>query len=837
MMAPNNRKAVTRLSLRSLKAAPMRSLAVICATVLTTLLITSIFTMVMSINKSMELAQMKTSGSDFHGSFKYLTLDQVETLKAHPAVREYGVSLMAGQLTNKVFADSPVEVLQMDKNDARHGFIRLIEGGLPVAEEEVVLSTWALDKLKIPHEPGQRVPLVIDIGERVIARDFVLSGYYEADKNLAMAGLALVSKAFTDQNLADIDPVLSRDSGSYVNTYHLSVMFNNSFNIENKLRKVLADSGLDVPYGVNWAYTATTLADNPLSVLPYLAVVAVIMFSGYLLIYNIFYISVVRDVKFYGLLKAIGTTPGQVRRVITKQAELLYLAALPVGLGSGYGVGRLLVPMLNSFSGEPMESAYSASPWIFVFAALFSYLTVRIAASKPGRMAARIAPVEAVKYAGVSSGRRKLKRSRRGARLYSMAFANILRHPKKLVLMITSLALSVVLFGIIFTLISSLDMNKYLNSYITGDFVIRNKAVVFTEGTRPGDSYKLSDGLMNTFASLEGVERADNVFYKSELYPPDAAVRAVLEPLEESLTSWVWENNFIMLDLYGIDPGWYGLVQQDLLEGSFDQAKFASGDYVLVSESLIGPERAQTYYHPGDRITYAGLGKTYEVMAVLKSDALFPATTQAFSSLGYNAFLPAAELTGALPEGSEPVMAISSTLQVTPDKLDSVEEALTSLTAGADELVLKSREDYRQELGGFIRVIQTLGYGLSFVIALIGILNYVNTVVTGVINRKHEFALLESVGMTRKQLKRVLVYEGLYNALCITAVTSTLGVLLTYTIAKSISGNIEFTEFRMSWLPFVLTVPILLIIAYTVTVSSYRMLAGNTLVERLRQPE
>ncbi|WP_203457077.1 ABC transporter permease [Paenibacillus tepidiphilus] len=838
MMTPNNRKVITRLSLRSLRAAPMRNLAVICATVLTTLLITSIFTMVMSINKSMELAQMKTAGGDFHGSFKYLTREQVETLKAHPSIRESAISLQTGRLSNAVFTQSPVEVLQIDESYARHGFVNFVEGGLPAREEEVVLSTWVLDKLEIPHKLGERVPLKIDIGGQVITGDFILSGYYEADKNLAMAGLAFVSKAFTDKNLAGLDPVLSKDSGSYVNTYVLSVMFSSSVNIENKIRKVLADTGLDVDYGVNWAYTATTLADNPLSVLPYLAVVVVIMFSGYLLIYNIFYISVVRDVKFYGLLKAIGTTPRQLRRVITAQAKLLYLAALPVGLGSGYAVGRLLVPMLNSFSGETMESAYSASPWIFVFAALFSYLTVRIAASKPGRMAARIAPVEAVKYAGINAGARKLKRSKRGARLYSMAFTNILRQPKKLVLMITSLALSVVLFGIIFTLISSLDVNKYLNSYIAGDLVIRNKPnLVHVEGERPGDAYQLSEKFLPVLGSLDGVERVDNVFYKTELYPPDEAMLAALKKDDKSRTSWKWESNPILLNLYGIDAGWYDHVPQDIIEGTFDRTKFDTGNYVLVSEAIFSPEDYQTYYHPGDKITYKGLGKSYEVMAVVKSGALEAAVMQMSFAFGYNAFLPAAELTKALPAGSEPAMALSSTLQVNPDKLESVEQVLKSLTAAADELTVKSREDYRQELGRFIRVIQTLGYGLSFVIALIGILNYVNTVVTGVINRKHEFALLESVGMTRKQLKRVLVYEGLYNALCVTAVISTAGALLTYTVARSVAANIVFTNFRMNWLPFILTVPILLVIAYAVTVSSYRMLAKNTLVERLRQPE
>ncbi|MEC0167193.1 FtsX-like permease family protein [Paenibacillus graminis] len=842
MISTNNRKIVTRLSLKSLKANPMRNLAVICAVILTTLLITSIFTMVLSLNKSMELTQMKTSGTDFHGGFKYLTPAQVETLKKHSSIREYGVSLHAGELRNEVFKNTRVEVNQTDKSSARHSFVNFIEGGLPVAENEVVLNTWVMDKLGIKHALGQKATLDIDIGERVVQQDFIVSGYYEADKNLSMAGLAFVSEAWVQKNLSSIDPVKSKASGSYVNTAELSVMFSNAVDIEKKLNKVLADTGLDVPIGINWAYTTSSLSDNIIKMVPYLAVILIIMLSGYLLIYNIFYISVVRDVKFYGLLKAIGTTPRQLKKIITIQSQLLYLTGLPFGLVSGYGIGLALTPLLGTISGEPVETSYSASPWIFIGAAVFAYLTVWIAASKPGRMAARIAPVEAVRFAGVSAKRKMNKRSKRGAKLYGMAFANLFRNKKKLFLMLTSLSLSMILFSVIFTVISSLDVNKYLSSYIAGDVVIRNRAIVQVLGERPGDPYKLSETFQSELGKIDGVERVDNVYFKYENYILDETIRTALKPLTETAQpdpalTWVLKNNLIQLDLYGIDAGWYGLVQKDVIEGSFDPQKFASGNYVLVTKSIMTEDHYPSYYHPGDHIEYEGLGKSYEVMAVLNSDALYAATTQFYPAYGYNAFFPSSELTRKLPGGSDPPMALSATLHIDHAKLDSAMQAAKSLAASSDDLVYKSREDYRQELGGFIRIFQTVGYGLSFIIALIGVLNYINTVITGVITRKNEFALLESIGMTKRQLKKVLVYEGLFNVLLTVSITSTIGVFLTYSISKSITDSMAFTVFHMGWLPFILAVPVLAAIAYTITLSSYRMLSKDTIVERLRQTE
>lgn len=138
---------------------------------------------------------------------------------------------------------------------------------------------------------------------------------------------------------------------------------------------------------------------------------------------------------------------------------------------------------------------------------------------------------------------------------------------------------------------------------------------------------------------------------------------------------------------------------------------------------------------------------------------------------------------------------------------------------------------------GFIRIFQTIGYGLSFVIALIGILNYINTVITGMISRRNEFAILESVGMTRKQLKKMLVFEGLYSVLLTSLIVSTAGIGLTYAVARGVTDNIAFAEFRLNPLPIAAAVPLLIAIALSVTLAAYRRMSRATIVERLREAE
>lgn len=835
-----NGQGIYRLAKRSLRTNRMRNLIIVCAVVLTTLLITSVFTMGFSINRSMELSKMKTVGSDYHGGFKYLTPEETDKIAHHPSIKEYGKFIHVGDAMNEVFRTSRMEISQFDENTAKHSFIHFKEGGLPDGENEIAMNTWALDLLGVSHQLGAKVPLEMEINGERMSKTFELSGFYEADQFVAMAGLAFVSEAFVQENLSGINPEQTRLTGTYTNTTDLSVMFNNSFGIEDKIKKVLADTGIKAEYGVNWAYASVGIFEDPMNVLPYVGLVLIIMLSGYLLIYNIFHISVVRDIKFYGLLKTIGTTPTQLRRIITMQANRLFLIALPFGLAAGYGIGVWLTPMMSTFSSMEEETAFSVSSLIFIGAAVFSYLTVRIAASKPGRTAARISPIEAVRYTGLGDvSRKKKKRSTQGAKLLRMAWANLFRHKKKLVLMLASLSLSLILFSIIYTVISSFDVNKYLSTFISGDVVVKEMPDPSQRGS-VGGTTAITKDIIQSLAAIDGVEHLDKVYFRSESLKIDEKIKRYLEPLAKDedprmpIYTSVLGSGAVWVQLHGIDPGWNDVLQKgDILSGSFDPEKFASGQYMLITVATLGEDETASYFRPGDRIQLEGMDKSYEVMAVLKQEALYAAGTQSYTSGGFNAYIPGEEFARSVADPG----ILSATLHADPAKLEQVLGSSQALVDSYPDLMMKSREDYQKEMDGFIRVFQTIGYGLSLIIALIGILNYINTVITSIITRRNEFAILESVGMTRKQLKKTLIYEGLYGVVLVALIGGTAGLYLTYVVAKTISVNLAFTVFHMSVWPVASAIPLLAVISLAITLIAYRWLSKASIVERLREAE
>lgn len=169
------------------------------------------------------------------------------------------------------------------------------------------------------------------------------------------------------------------------------------------------------------------------------------------------------DIRYYGLLKTIGVTPKQLRRLIRQQALLLSALGIPVGLLLGYGVGAAAVPITMSTS--TMGGRYttvSVSPWIFLFSSVFALLTVLLSCARPGRIAGRVSCGGGALHRAAVVGE-NAPEGRQGHPI-QMAAANLGRDKKKTALVMVSLSLTVVLLNLLVTFIGGFDMDKYLVS-------------------------------------------------------------------------------------------------------------------------------------------------------------------------------------------------------------------------------------------------------------------------------------------------------------------------------------------------------------------------------------
>jgi len=126
---------------------------------------------------------------------------------------------------------------------------------------------------------------------------------------------------------------------------------------------------------------------------------------------------------------------------------------------------------------------------------------------------------------------------------------------------------------------------------------------------------------------------------------------------------------------------------------------------------------------------------------------------------------------------------------------------------------------------------------LSLIIGLIGVLNFLNAILTGILTRRHELAMLQSIGMTGHQLKAMLIWEGLFYSLGAVVVSLLLSIAAGPLLANVLSNLFWFFTYRFTVLPILLVAPIFTVLGIAVPLIVYHVVSRRSIVERLRETE
>lgn len=839
------------LNQRTFRKNKGRNLVAVLAILMTTLMFTTLFTLAQSMNKNLVEMTFRQTGYDAQASFKDITPEQAEKLAAHPDVKELGESIVLGLAENDKLAGRQVEIRWANDSYATHSFAAPTTGQMPQAANEVALDTIALDRLGIPHELGQTVTLewrkdLSDQDSEPLQAEFVLCGFWEGNESV-YASMAWVSREYADQmtggNPASENGVLGLFMAQ-VNLYSDS-------NIEASMEQILADTGLTgLDYSVNLAYSPEMGATALQETLPMYLGMVLVFLAGYLIIYNIFQISVTADVQFYGKLKTLGTTTRQIKKLIYGQANRLCLIGIPVGLVLGWVLGLVLVP---AFTGIIKDGgSVSANPLIFVGSAAFAWLTVVISCLRPARLAGKVSPIEALRMSDTSiSNRKKAKRSHNGASLAGMAWANLGRNKKRTITVICSLTLGLVLLSCFYAKNAAFDMEKYLAELSIDDFELADvTSEDYINGYDPQGT-TLGAELVQELESMDGVEATGHQYSHQFVWQFDDQMTENLKGFytEEMLNDWAsydptgvdafhqavdtQQMNAVIFGLDGIPLDTITQTQH-IMQGSFDPDAFASGEYVLAIGPAIGAgEEYPVLPVPSVGSTVTLEGKDYTVMAVVDPVMSIDdgaAESGAPASMEQHFILPADAFRQYWSENTLRKLF----LNVDDDHIEAVQTWLDDYTATVDSsLPVTSRQTMAAQYESETRSAAVMGNAISTIIALVGVLNFVNSMVTAIVSRKREFAMIQSVGMTKKQLCKMLVYEGLDYA-AITLVVSWLvsAFAVGVVIRAMVAGG--FTTFHFTLLPLAICTPILLVFAVLIPFICFKNLEKQSIVERLR---
>lgn len=849
MRKVKNQKVIRNLSDKSFRASRTRNTIAVLAIALTSMLFTTLFTIGLGSVENFQQQTMRQSGGDSHGVIKDITMEEYEALKDHPLIKESAAcEVLADSVANPEFLKRHVELWYVPEYHYPHRYLEIEEGRAPEKADEVLVDEVTIELLGLPKETDQEITLSLQVGMADPAaedRTFTVTGILKADPAMN-TGFVVTSEDYLTKYAEEIKAA-EREEYAMTGRIDMDVNFSNSFNIQKKLEQVITESGYSVTEGdknylssnVNWAYVSDGAQSDPMTMGAVAGGLFIILLTGYLIIYNVFQISVVKDIRYYGLLKTIGTTGRQIRKIVRRQAWKLAVAGIPLGLVTGFFVGKGIVPLVverSAYQGSDVQ--VSLNPWIFAGAILFSLATVWISTRKPARIAGRVSPIEAVRYTEDQNEKKKEKKGTDGGKLWRMALSNLARSKGRTVIVILSLSLSVILLNSIFTVTSSFSMDQFLKKFVVSDFLIANAEYFNSEyyGVKEGiEEISLSESFIRACEEEDGFERGGRLYMSNEV----GLEAETYQPTENVMTDENGEfyNMFgsekvpyqrnedgnYRTTFYGLED--YPLEKAEPFEGETDlsviKEKLATGKYLLGAVATDDNDQViedEIYYHAGDHVTLVmkdGEKREFEILSLIKEN-YYGLTNRMGSQF---AFYTTADVFLSM---ESPDYLMSYEFDVEDGREAQFEEFLENYTTTQEPLMhYESKQKWLDEFNGLTGLFTLVGGVLTMVVGVIGILNFVNATLTGIVTRKREFAIMEAIGMTKRQLTRMLMLEGLYYAGFTILCSLAGGCLLSVTLVRILADGMWFMEYQFILWPMLIVFPILLLLGVLVPYLAY----------------
>ena len=743
---------VKKLATRSFHRERQRNLFAIIALALTSFMITATFSIGFSYFETYQMQQIRLMGTTANVGITNVTEEQLVEIESSSLVLDVGIQQRLGSVDAQQLQSARLGVVWIDNTEwkaHRLPTISGVVGNYPSSKNEIMLPTWALKQMGI-SEPqiGMEIVLSYQIGDNndYLTDTFLLSGYYTdyISPRINNRGFVYVSTAFKDSLNVSLD-----------NSVTAMIRFQGNDDVDKNCERLQRI----ITFTEKQAFEIVPLgqATGGPVVLAVIILAVFISFSGYLLIYNILYISVVKDIQFYGRLKTIGTTKKQIKAIIYKQAIKISCIGIPIGLLLGAVVSFGIVPyFLNMMysTNSDVGSKVSFSPLIFIGAAIFTFITTMIASMKPAKIAGSVSPIAALRYtaASVKSSIRncgKMKLSR-------MAWNNVFRNVKSTTLVFASLFFGLSLFLVVTGLLHGLSPENYVSQWGVSDFAL-------TYSIHEKEDL-ISNEMVSEISQIDGIENLRLTYaafpqVTADVLYDDAVFHDFLMSLDgvsgldfsDPAKLENYQQNFFS-GVFGIDSAYLEEINKTL-NSPVDMSAFEQGNVVLLSKTVEG------IIQPGQEITIQTQNGQHSF--VVANGFL----NDGFRAGGGNERGTAPDLyisQAALQELFPQYRVFRVAFDTDGQHDENILQELKQITASQTNIDIISRYERREEMRDYLTTANVLGTGLSVILLLVGVMNFVNTMVVNVSTRRYELAVLESVGMTKRQIKWMLSMEGCY---------------------------------------------------------------------------
>lgn len=736
------------LSIKNLKMNKSKSRLVVIAIILSTCLITAISILCYSMQQSKIRTIIEKYG-DSHVMYRYLTDEQLEQLKNNKKLSNVREHIYLG--VNKEYLPYTIRLASQDQDPDRIDN-RIKDGTWPQKYNEIAMSEWIIKEIGKEPKVGEKIELFYLYDDKDVKQDFygefVISAILQDNEEAGLIADLVVSKEYAIKNAKDKYRSIS------------VVAKCKGINIESIAEEVGEKIGLkDRQIKLN-QYYLNALGSSKEAIKPFLIVTSVVVLATVLVIYSIFNISIKERVTQLGILAGLGATKKQIRRLIFREGLILALIGIPLGIVLGHILSYIIIPVIPL----NIKLKVTTSPIIILIVIIIILLTIVISLRRPSKVASKISPIEAIRYTGVENGSNKKERkSVKNISISKLAYFNILRNKKRTLITIVSMTLTGVLFITFYSMYQGL--NSKVEPFITYPLELRSTNLNendLDKGTNP-----LNRELIYELKNIDGVKGIGVLKY-ARIFNKDKNLIKQYNDLITIEDRKVKEK--IGCDFFGYNDFLFKDLKDRVIEGEIDLEKFKNNNLVVLERAGYVKDQ---YPKVGDKvtITYESNGNEVDIEVMVAAVINKNSRNIGWKCMG-GTFIMAENMFSKVIK-DERVSEVCIDVKDTDFK--RIKDNVNNLIKDNKEIKIFDKFEYKKRMDNELRTMGLVAFALVSIIGLIGVLNTINTMNTSILSRKKELGMLEAVGITSKQLRKLFRIEGLYYSLASIGLSSILG--------------------------------------------------------------
>lgn len=815
------RKFINKIVLSHLKQNRWRNLCIMLGIILSFILFISLFSIISAGVQAIFDQQAIRNSYDYHGRISgFRSETDIKRVEENFLVSTSS-RVISGLDIKYEDTGMPLEFIGTDSEFAAHSYLKFSQGKMPEHENEIAVNENVWKGLGYEN---------IKTGDVLTLR--ITSFQTQTSRNLEVRVTGIFSTVcpmFAKSNVVSLK-LADKYCGIESDFTSLYINFKIPILTESQFDFILKDT--ELYYEINSAYQISNFKVNQFEFIVYGIFAILILINGYFLIYNIFYFEISQDVRTYGILKVSGMTERQLKKMIWKEIHILYIFSAIIGITAGYFIGGNWIGNLY-YQRTGILSTYHINMIPFLFSIIFSYVTVHLAVSKPISIVRRLEPVEAVKYIGNDNDTKMWNGNRNKLKLAFpyMAIQNLKRNWKRTGMMVVSMTLSIIIVNAVYTMFGNLDYSISVTYTLNNkdDFgVIDKKASSsneFFSEKYPG----ISAEVIKTITNMKGVKEIHPVYYIHMDKPVSEIEKAGIERVakrNQTMSNQGAGDISIPINIFGIDQVWYDnltKITTNILEGKFDQKKFESGEYVILTapaypiiDSSTGglKDHKFNYYHVGDTVGF-GAEKQYKIMMILSSTGMAGVRPPLSFDFGYHAALPVQEALTLYKKISKKPEILRLGISANENELIALGDSLTESKESLGIDIIERTEIIKSSMR-LLEPLKITGMFLCSLLAAVGMFSFCNMLFSDLISRRRELSLMECIGMTRTQKRELILWEDTFYIIMITGFSLLFGIPLTQLATTLLSQQMQILNTRQSF-AMLLWIPVLFIVSFAIT--------------------